>query len=293
MANLFDKIPNVICSIIISYAISNISDWASLHFVSKFYNTCCKSRLAYEHLILNIDSRRSHHTLFIKNCIQYLPFIIKINIDAARISIRSMNLISTSFHLISLTIIQDFNMKKDYQWLSNLLDLENLTLISCYNIKNYHLNLLMSKLKYLSINDSPYLFDVHYERFENIHTLHIIDMHMDDSHFSSISKMPSLHNLFLSNIKYPWNYIGNEHKFNLDQLIISGTNNYTYRRRCILSVISGSIQSLILSNCNYVKLTLPLLSNLNSITIHDCSSIDDYDIVYLIKRFPFLNVTIS
>lgn len=303
--NYFHRLPDLICSIIISYASQSHYEWASFKLVSKSMMSYCKHRLCYEHLTLTIyDQEYKSFVInipYTKSVISYsmnentylmlsklkgvksIYFCRMVNIDSKA----NVNLFPYWNQLKELAICHNecINDSQLGIILRSCTNLKELTLFSCFHIVGHNFNCMpnivrlnigylpLSLLAFISISNLVFLqhleirgiYEMSLPMYTSLSSLFLTVLHMEIRDNNAHNTTDEIINVIACN----------RLKFTLNEIGIS---------EAFIIDQNGISDNGITS--------IGLFSNLKVIILQNCVSLSDNGIVKLIKVIPYLSVNL-
>lgn len=292
---LFNELPDIIGSIIISYCVSTVIEWNRLQRVCKWLYRCCKHKIAYENIRIYFIGISN----FYENINRYLPHIKYLTLKNAYCNEMAFQMLSKHTNvkevsLLNILFVPAFSYKIVFQTWKTLTGLH---LQNC-NIDDNALYSIPTTLLQLTIGkcDQVILFSLS-------HLIHLttLNIYFNEVTYalSTISKLPSLHKLSLSYCIIDTDSMINLSHSNISELMLSGPGILNLHIAKLYIASNTRLSHISFCDCCYLtndgisclsksisSLTLPL----KSITFMNCEGLDDNISIYLLKANPYLNI---
>ena len=317
-----DKVPNVICSIIIGYVCESYREWSSIKSISKYFQSCCNHRLAYEHIILKIPYMTEY-----KSYIERIPYTksvicYSINDKTYEMLSKMMRINCLSFYKqLHANTIGNPNLFPYWK------QLQELSISGNHYINDNVLKIILrkcDKLEKLSLSNCIYIRGTEFDSLlplSNLKLLHLSSLPLEPISFAFISESISIKSLEIYLYKLYISMCIRMSSMFLSSLSLLIHNHYA--DLLMSALIGNNLQSTLVElrikveinddneddnnddddddndNADKIGLTevgiyyIGSFINLKVLTLENCKSLDDKYMIKLIKVLPFLSLVIK
>lgn len=231
------NLPDVIISVILSFAIETMIEWSSYQFISKWFYKICRYPTSYKYIRWRIYNKKKLESLF------HFHRLRTLIIDGINIQYDELELICNNMkHLESI----QFNHSRIPDFIPIYkLALTSITFAFCTHLKSLDcISDTVEKLNIINCESLP-SNPFNGNTIWNLKQLSIQLQYINQSAIEAISTISSLEYLFLNvNGKYDF------HLFNENQIHENNTNNNDNNKLRLTSLSKLQLTSLILAGSN-------------------------------------------